>query len=275
MTHPSPESRYHIPVPRLLGAHFTHVGDLARLAIDAVDGYVQILVRDAIRRTYVETSDVLECDLDVSGAGGRHNSTGAKLVDTPYVIYAAWNSESAERNGDLCLFATPPATVVNQALILALTGGTFDMWSEPLMCIITGNAPNGFLYPFVETPQHRIILWVDTLEPLTEGKAVADTAIDCSNFVPNIYGTEVEFNWMALDAGIVTNGVRVCINDGAQEQEIINQIACNIATNEKVLDSGRFTAYMIQTPATFLHYVWTAAAPTVGLTLTVKTLKLW
>lgn len=275
MTYSSPESRYQIPLVRLLEGYFEYVDThTIRLHISAIDGYVKILVEDGDRRQYVDTEDVLECDLAVSGAGGLHNAY-AEQVSTCYVVYAAWNSTTAERNGDLCLFAVPSGTVVNYALVSALTGGMgiYDMWSLPIAFVV--NSAAGNIQPFVCVGP-KLFWFTPMFQVMAQNANTPNyAAVNLSGSIPWVYGAIARFSYYSDNQNVPDNWSEFGFYDGTTVFNCWGERVCVVAaTFVKKLGTGQFDVPIIHDPATLLQFRWTAA-PSWGTEASLVRVCLW
>lgn len=263
-------------VDRLLGGLFVYTdASTVTLEVVGIDQWMYFSVSDGqdliqIVRMFSD----LTCNLAVSGAGGLHNAY-AEAIDTPYVIYAAWDpstepDEDAVTNpADLVLFAVPSGTVVNAALVAALTGGgTYSWWSCPLGVMINDGASD--ILTFVMSADGWMSIPPTQVE--TAGVAIAWTAVDCSDVVPDLPGIGVQFRIMAESTGVADRNVAIGLFDGTNENTILTlDSLANIAGSVK-RKTALLEVWMIDTPTTFFVFDWDVA-PSYGLDVYVTAIK--
>ena len=256
-------SRYQLPFSPIIG------GELAYLTIATLEYHItditglgHVLVEDVSRRQYLTFSSDLGLDTAVAGIGGMHDAYPV-AADTWYELRCAWDPLSSELDGDFGL--------VNLALVQALTGpGAYTMWSPPLGMFVTNTAlqivefalePDGWL---LFLPGHQV---------LTAGVAIAWTAVDCSDWVPNIPSISVQLRLYAESSGVADRNVSIGLYDGATEHTILTlDDLANIAGSVKS-KTALIEVQMTDTPATFLVYDWDVA-PSHGLDVWVTAVKI-
>ena len=128
--------QYDTPQPRLTDGIFDRISNSTIRLVVTDSPFVRIYVHNATDFWTIASSANLDCNLAVEGIGGLHDDHFPEAADTCYVIYAAWDSTTTVDDGDLGLFAVPSGTVVNAALLAALTDGgapaAYDCWSLPI-----------------------------------------------------------------------------------------------------------------------------------------------
>ena len=258
---------------RYNGGRFHWVSNSAlRFVIETVSGRADMPVSDGADDQIVYISADLDCDLAISGIGGLHNAF-AEAADTPYVIYAAWDPSTEPRDwetydpADIGLFAVPSGTVVDGALVAALTGGgNYSWWSSPVAACINNTALN--IVPWAMcgdgSPYFSIDLGVLIASGLTS--IVADTAVDCSAFIPDIPGLRMLFYTIGVNNGAPPLILTISLNDGAT---IFERLSLSNIGNGAGQDHSKECCWccpMVGDPTDFFRYHW-SGAPTVGMTV--------
>ena len=282
---PGPEGPpYQRLVNRILGGRFVYTdASTITLAVVGLDQWMYLSVSDGQDLTQIVRmfSDLI-CDLSVSGAGGLHNDY-AEAIDTPYVIYAAWDpstvpdEDHASHPADLVLFAVPSGTVVDAALVAALTGGgAYSWWSEPIGLMVNDGA--GDVYPFIQLTTR----WFRFNDPgfvnlLAAGTANILTVIDCSAAIPYLLGIELQIGTYAHNAAAVQTRCSMSEFDGVAHH-LFGGSTYNVQSGPGGLTANGYKqsrAFLRGDPSTAFSYQWIPAVPTYGLQLQLYGVKLY
>lgn len=255
---------YELKINRLKGGTWVYTdASTVTLEVDGPELWMFIEVSDGENLSQVvRLFEDLECDLSVSGAGGLHNDF-AEAIDTPYVIYAAWDpstrpdADDPDNPADVCLFAVPSGTVVNAALVAALTGGGYySWWSEPIGLMINDGAGD-ILHAYYASG----LFWFDEnysdLKVLLNGKATASTPIDISAFVPN---EAICFLSLVLFEQSVANPriyYYYTYNGTIENQKLFGAVQSAAGYETKNYYFNEFP--VLNDPADLIRYKWNAA----------------
>jgi hypothetical protein len=214
------------------------------------------------------------CVITTAGAGGLHNSL-AEANSTLYLAFFAFSTVTHQ----LAPFFVPNNTIVDAALIAALTGGitTFDYWSSCVGFVRNDGAGNFIKFENSLPGVFRYLpaTLTDT-NVLTNGVAQpGPTLVDCSALVPYTYYGEI-FGRFSGD-----NTSNDKLSFGIQEYDgttYIERVLCANVDNE----AGEYqtpSGYFImgdgdgRGPQQVMYYTW-SAAPSTGLTIRVTGARL-
>jgi len=269
--------QYDTPQPRLSGGIFEYI-DTHTIQLTVTDSpFARIYVFNATTHWTVASSANLTCDLEVEGAGGLHDDHFPEVVDTCYVVYAAWESDTAVDDGVVKLFAVPSGTTVDAALVAALTDGGapagYDTWSLPIGMMV--NDGSGDIYPFWCIIPGEFVPHSDLgIQAIANATTAALTAVDCSAFLPDECVT-CRIYTRSVQTAAVSVSCELSIYDGTTNIKIwitptLNGNLLSYARQiREILDIE-----IVNTADITIYYEW-SAAPTGGLDLHIQSIKLY
>ena len=273
-------------INRFVGGHFEyHDAHQVDFILDGEDGKIHVIVGDEDgNQQKIMFSESKEVDLAVAGPYGLHNSY-AEAASTCYVIYAAWNSyTNPEESLDYlvtddtafegCIFAVPSGTVVNAAVIAALTGN-FDAYSKPLGFFTNDDQSDILGFYSVDRKTIRYHATDFGIVALNNGVEEAETAISLVGIVPE-EACRIRLYVAAdqTDDDPVSN-VLISIFDGTTVYDVLQSGTLGAgAIGEVTWLRDIFDIDVINAVATLLYYIW-SDTPTGGLDVYVQAVQLF
>ena len=235
---------------------------------------VCIPVSNGLRRQIVAFATTHYMDLAVSGPGGLHDDY-AEQASMCYPIYAAWDAQSDEYNGDLVLFAVPTGTTINAALVAALGDGQYDYWSRCLGFVANNAGSN--IIPFVSTGKWFKYHDTDNGEvALNNGVETDVTKVDLTGLVP-FEAVLTRLFFRASNTGAANTSVAKVTTKHADlgTVQIWESDPVQAAANMTQWCEDVFDVDVINDTDDLLYYVWSGGAPTGGLDINVIAVQLW